>query len=70
MMKRSVLKISVTAGRNRSMALQTTANTRNFSVASVPSSYLNRNYDVEEHHRREVLEALRTVSQSPDTLPG
>ena len=61
MIHRTLVMITETAGPNRFIAKQASAVARLFSTSWVPSRFTNPNYDVEAHHRQEILDALRTV---------
>ena len=64
MIHRTLVMITETAGPNRFIANQASAVARLFSTSWVPSRFTNPNYDVEAHHRQEILDALRTVSRA------
>lgn len=69
MMQRSIAQsTSILRSASRSATVL-----RHLSAASAPSIVKNSHYNVEEFHRREVLEAIRTVSGNPlleFTLPS
>lgn len=60
MIHRTIVIIADTAGRSRLVPKQPSVG-RWFSTASASSRFTNPNYDVEAHHRQEILDALRTV---------
>jgi len=63
MIHRAAVIIAGTTGRSRLVAKQGSLG-RLLSTASASSRFTNPNYDVEAHHRQEILDALRTVRHS------